>query len=164
MPQVPFDQMPDHARLWVFAADRDLEGAERDVLLAAVDGFQRQWAAHGTPLTSARDLRYNRFLLVAVDEQAAGVSGCSIDALTRQLRGLERQFGLTLLDNGPVNYRDKSGVHRASRQTFRELSAAGTVTAETVVFDNTAPTVGALREGRWEAPAHDTWVGRTFFS
>lgn len=164
MPQIPFDQMPDHARLWVFAADRDLAGAERNALLAAVDDFQAKWAAHGTPLTSARDLRYDRFLLVAVDEQAAGVSGCSIDALTRQLRGLEQEFGLALLDNGPVNYRSTEGIRRAARPAFRQLAESGAVTAGTVVFDNTAPTVGAVREGRWEAPAEETWVGRSFFS
>ena len=38
------------------------------------------------PLTAARDLRHERFLMVAADEAAAGVSGCSIDALRRMDR------------------------------------------------------------------------------
>ena len=164
MPQVPFAEMPDHARLWVFAAERDLTPAERDAVLRTVDAFLAGWAAHGAPLTAARDLRYDRFLLVAVDERAAGVSGCSIDALTRQLRQLERQFALALLDNAPVHFRLGPAVERASRARFRELAESGTVSPATIVFDNTAATVGAVRQGHWETEAHRTWVARAFFA
>lgn len=163
MPRVAFDQLPDDARLWVFAADRDLDATARAAVLETVDGFLDAWAAHGVPLTCARDLRYERFLLVAVDERAAGASGCSIDALTRQLRTLETRLGLALLDNGPINFRDGDAIRRASRADFRSLAEAGSVSGATVVFDNTAPTVGAVREGRWETPARDTWVGRSYF-
>ena len=163
MPRVPFEQLPDDARLWVFAADRDLAPEERDTLLATVDGFLAGWAAHGAPLTCGRDLRYERFLLVAVDERSAGVSGCSIDALTRQLRQLESRFGLALLDNGPVNFREGNAIRRVTRPEFHRLAEAGALSAAIVVFDNTTPTVGAVRAGRWETAARNTWIGRTFF-
>jgi len=163
MPQVPFDQLPDDARLWVFAADRDLAAVERDALASVVDAFLAGWAAHGAPLTCGRDLRYDRFLLVAVDERSAGVSGCSIDALTRQLRTLEARLGLALMDNGPINFREGNTIRRVARPEFRRLAEAGAVSGATVVFDNTAATVGTLREGRWESTAATTWVGRVFF-
>ncbi|MDH4044443.1 MAG: hypothetical protein OEY20_17720 [Gemmatimonadota bacterium] len=163
MPRVPFPSLPDHARLWVFAAERPLEGDARDRLLADVDAFLEHWAAHGAPLRCGRDLVHGRFLLVAVDEQAAGVSGCSIDALTRQLREHERQLGMALLDNGPVHYRTDDGVARASRVEFGTLADTGAVTPETVVFDNTVPDLGAVRAGKWETPARDTWYRRAFF-
>jgi hypothetical protein len=102
VPHVPFASLPDSARLWIFAAERPLTPPERDALLLDVDRFLAQWAAHEVPLTCGRDWRYERFLLVAVDEAAAGVSGCSIDALVRRLREHERQLGIALLDNGPL--------------------------------------------------------------
>lgn len=163
MPQSPFADLPDHARLWVFAAARPLEPAERDDLLRRVEAFQAGWAAHGTPLTSGRDLRYARFLLVAVDERAAGVSGCSIDALTSTLRTWEREHGVALLDNAPVLYRDGDTIRRLSRPAFQALADDGTVTPETVVFDNTVQDVGAVRAGHWETPARAAWHGRVFF-
>lgn len=163
MPHVPFDQLPDDARLWVFAADRDMNAVEQGALLGTVDAFLGTWAAHGAPLTCGRDFRYERFLLVAVDERSAGVSGCSIDALTRQLRDLETGLGLALLDNGPVNFREGDTIRRVARPEFRRLAATGAVSTATVVFDNTASTVGGLREGRWETAAAKTWVGRSFF-
>ena len=164
MPRVPITSLPDHARLWVFAAERPLEGSARDQLLADVDAFLDGWAAHGTPLRCGRDFVHDRFLMVAVDEREAGVSGCSIDALTRKLREHERRLGLALLDNGPVHYRADDGIARVARAQFGALADSGTVTPDTVVFDNTVPDLGGIRSGKWETPARGAWHGRVFFS
>ena len=160
MPQVAFDRLPAHARLWIFAAERPLAGQEASRLLEQVDAFVAGWKAHGTPLTAARDWRHNQFLLVAVDEQAAGVSGCSIDALTRTLKTLQSELGVTLLETAPVFYREGSTVRRATRGEFRTLAERGAVDAETVVFDNTVISVGALE--RWETRAGAAWHGKAF--
>jgi hypothetical protein len=163
MPRVPFASLPDTARLWVFTAERPLAFAEREALLRDVDAFLDHWSAHGVPLSAARDWRHDRFLLVAVDETAAGPSGCSIDALTRLLRDHEARSGVALLDNGPVTYREGGDVARVPRARFAELAQAGAVGPDTTVFDNTVTSVGALRAGKWEAPARQTWHGRVFF-
>lgn len=162
MPIVSFDQLPDHSRLWIFAADRQLAAAESSRLLEQVDAFLAQWKAHGHPLTVARDWRYDRFLLVGVDEVSAGASGCSIDAMVRTLGELERDLSVQLLDNGPVVYRDDAGIARLPRPAFAELARAGGVSADTIVFNNAVTRVGELREGRWEAPARDCWHARAF--
>lgn len=163
MPRLSFDQLPDSARLWVFAAARPLTPNEQQRLLAAVDDFLDQWNAHRVPLDCARDLRFAQFLLVGVDEEAAGVSGCSIDSLVRTMKALGQQLDVELLDHASVFYRDPQGVRRASRDDFAAAVARGEVTPQTTVFDNTVATAGALRDGRWEAPASTTWHNRAFF-
>ena len=67
MPCLPFDAMPDTARLWIFPATRPLSAAEGERVLAETDAFIAGWAAHGVPLTAARDLRHERFLSVTLD-------------------------------------------------------------------------------------------------
>jgi hypothetical protein len=163
MPRVNFDEMPEDARLWIFAADRTLDDAERDRLLERVDAFLQEWKAHGAPLTAARDWRYGRFLFIGVDEAAAGVSGCSIDALVRDMRALEAEFHTTLVDNAPVMFRDGETIRRMARNEFAELATGGSVGRDTVVFNNALTTVGQVRAGEWEVPAERSWHGEAFF-
>ena len=163
MPRIAFDQLPSDARLWIFAAERPLTAAERDRVIAEADAFIDQWTAHGVPLTAAREMRYEQFVLVGVDERAAGVSGCSIDALVRRMQQLERVLGLELVNNGPVLYREGEAVVRVPRDRFAELAASGTVSPQTRVFDNTLTRVGDLLAGKWEVPAEASWHKRAFF-
>jgi hypothetical protein len=161
MPQIPFDQLPPDARLWVFPAQRPLNDEERRRVLAEADAFIAQWMAHGVPLTAGRDLRHNQFVLVGVNERAAGVSGCSVDALVRRMDQLGRELGVDLVDNAPVQYRERDHIKRVSRDEFAALAAKGAVSLDTVVFDNTVTKVEDVR--RWEVRAADAWHARAFF-
>ena len=163
MSKVELARLPDESRAWVFAAERPLSSAESEKLLASVDAFLDGWQAHGAPLTCARDWRYDRFLIVAVDERSAPPSGCSIDALVRALKGLETELGLSLLDHTPVWYRDSSEIRRVDRGEFKALAGRGEVGPETIVFDHTLTRLGQLRHGEWERPAARTWHRRAFF-
>ena len=164
MPTVSFDELPPDARLWIFCAERPLAEPERVRVLEEVDAFIGQWAAHDVPLTTARDLRYDQFIFVAVDEHAAGASGCSVDALVRRMKALQAELGVELVNYAPVLYRDGAGIARVSRERFVDLIESGSVGQDTVVFDNTLTNVGAVRDGRWELPAANSWHGRAFFS
>jgi hypothetical protein len=163
MPRISFEELPSDARLWIFAAERQLSSEESTVVLAETDAFIDQWTAHGVPLAAGRELRYNQFLFVGVDERAAGVSGCSVDALVRRMQQLERVLGVELVNNGPVLYREGNVIERVSRERFAELAASGTVGPNTRVFDNTLTRIADLLAGKWEAKAADTWHARAFF-
>ena len=163
MSPVSFDQLPDDARVWVFAASRPLVEAESAALLRGVDGFIGEWAAHGAAVRGARDWRHDRFLLVGADERATGVSGCSIDSLFHALAAAEAATGVTLRDSSLVFFRDAGGEVRAvPRPEFRRMAAAGEVAEDTVVFDNTVTTAGDVRAGRWETRLRDAWHARAF--
>jgi len=163
MPRVEFDALPAHGRLWVFPASRTLTDTEAEALLEAVDDFLAQWAAHGVPLRSARELRERRFLLVGVDVDAEAPSGCSIDALVNRLRGLAGEMGLTLIDHAPVWFRQGGDVRMASRAEFRALVDAGSVGPDDPVFDTSLTRIEQARAGALEVPATQSWHGRAFF-
>ncbi len=162
MSLIAFDQLPDQSRLWVFAADRPLEAAERDRLTAAVEEGLAAWNAHGSPVQWGYRLVHDQFLAIGVDESHTALSGCSIDSAVRRIRELEAELGLSFLDNARVFYRDGDAVRRVSRAEFRDLAEAGTVTADTVVFNNILATVGEFRRGLWEVPARDSWHADAF--
>src|SRR6476469_366075 len=136
MPIVPFDSLPDAARVWVFGSDRALSGADADRLLAEVDRFLHQWKAHGVPLACARDWRDEHLLTIGVDSTQESASGCSIDGLFRVLQALERPLGTRLVGGGRVFYRDAAGgVQCVTPERVPELAKARDVTDDTCVFD-----------------------------
>ena len=152
------DRLPESARIWIFGLEREVVGEDAARLLAAADGFLESWTAHGTPLRAAREWRYDRFLIVGVDQDAAPPSGCSVDALVRALRVAEGELGARFLGNEVVWYRDDAGIVQwASRAEFGRLARNGGATAASVVFDNSITGLAELRAGRWEGPASERW-------
>tara|TARA_B100000949_G_scaffold158037_1_gene139111 strand:- start:122 stop:613 length:492 start_codon:yes stop_codon:yes gene_type:complete len=163
MPRIDFAQLPSDARVWIFSSDRVLSNDQQTQLLANVDGFLAQWGAHDTPLTAGREIRYDRFLFIAVDQKRVGPSGCSVDALVRQMKTVQQELGVELVDNAPVLFRRGDEIARVAREEFLALVAEGEVSLETTVFDNTLTCLGDVRNGRWETSAERTWHGRAFF-
>lgn len=154
---------PAHSRIWIFGVDRELDGRESSALLAAVDGFLADWAAHGVPLRAGRSWYYGRFLIVGADTRAASPSGCSIDALVGVLQQMEVRLDVRFLGNEAVWYRDGDDcIRKASRPEFRGLARSGRVTPASVVFDNSITELSELRAGQWEGPARDCWHAAFF--
>ncbi len=157
MPLVPFDSLPDDARLWVFAAHAPLDEVDAPRLLGAVDGYLKTWKAHGAPLVCARDFRDERFLLIAVDERASGASGCSIDGLFNLLKEAEGGVGTSLVAGGQIFFRGAGGIiFNCSRREFEFMAQMGDVNGDTVVFDTTLTSMADFR-ARFERPARESW-------
>jgi hypothetical protein len=155
MPRLPLSSLSADARVWIFASDRPVgdEWAER--LLTQVDEFLEKWHAHGSPLTSARDWRDRRFLVIAADGEAA--SGCSIDGLFRTLKNVGAEVGANLVTSGLVFYRDAAGeVQSSTRAQFTEVASSGAITPDTPVFDTSLTTLGDVRD-RFERSAGESW-------
>ena len=154
MPLIPFGDLPDDARLWVFAASHPIGADGETDLLSTVDEWLRGWQAHGAPLLCAREWRESRFLAIGVDQNTEGASGCSIDALFRVLQGLERTLGTRLLAGGRVFYRNEEGqVMCTDRAYFRKMPG---VNDDTRVFDTTVTSVGEYRRA-FERPMSESW-------
>ncbi len=153
----PFDEFPDSARVWVYGVDREVAKKSQSALLDEVDDYLTQWTAHGVPLSAARDWRDSRFLTIAVDQEGAGASGCSIDGLFRTLKALEGKLEATIVTSGLIFFRDKNGhIRSVTRDKFSELGASGEVGGDTEVFDPSVTTLGEWRS-RFASRAADSW-------
>lgn len=149
--RVNIDQLGNDAPIWIFGISPALDAAQSATLLEAVDAFLDTWAAHGTPIRAARELRERSFLLIAADERNEK-SGCSIDRMFGTLRQLERDLRVSILDSTRIFIRDAGTVRALPRPEFR--SAAD---EKTPVFDTTADRLGHVRAGAWERPAGESW-------
>jgi len=151
--------LPDHARVWVYKTARDLSHAEQNLVRDRGAAFTSTWAAHGAPLDAAVEVLHDRFVVVAVDEEQAKASGCSIDKSVGFIKQLEQDLNLMLTDRMVVVYEVKNGVTSCRLQNLPELLKEGILTADTIVFDDLVPTVGELR-ARFRVPLRSTWLER----
>jgi len=152
-----FEELPDSARVWVYGVDMKLDVKSSTTLLEQVDSYLADWTAHGVPLSAARDWRENRFLTIAVDQERAGASGCSIDGLFRTLKSLEQTLGARVVTSGLIFFRGRDGhIRSVTRDEFSELGASGEVDGNTEVFDPSVTTLGEWRS-RFVSRAADSW-------
>ena len=149
--RVNLDQLSNDAYVWIFGISPSLDTPKSDALMRQVNRFLEDWAAHGTPIPGAAELREGSFLIVAVDEHREK-SGCSIDRMFGTLKQLEGELGVTILDSNRVFLRDGDGVRAVPRSEFRNAA-----TLETPVFDVTVERLGDVRQGVWEKPAAQSW-------
>lgn len=164
MSVVKFDELPDDARLWIFACERQLSEHELAQLRSNMEQFMTSWTAHKRELTVSWKTEYGQFIFVAVDESAMSASGCSIDSLVHNLQKFEQQIACDIVNtNSKVFYRDDAQRIRClDRFGFKELAANGAVDEETVVFNNIIQSVGELRQNKWEVPMKESWHMQAF--
>jgi hypothetical protein len=154
---VPFEEMPDSARIWAYQSDRYLSFEEVEVASAYLLNFTNEWTAHSKDLRASFTILYNTFIILAVDEKAEGASGCSIDKSVKVMQQLEKEFFVNLFNRTWVYYKDKEGLLRGvSLESFRHMANHGQLDANTIVYNNMVQTVGELKS-KWEVPANESW-------
>jgi len=149
-------EMSSQSRVWVYQSDRKLTTDEAVQIQMHLDNFTRSWTAHNNQLMAKAEIRYNRFLILIVDESQAGASGCSIDKSVNFMKQLEQHFGISLFDRFNLAYRNGEEVVSVPRQQFEELLKGGQINTDTIVFNNLVQNVAELQT-KWEVPFKDSW-------
>lgn len=155
--------LPDHARVWIYVADRPLDDRQTERLLEHLDAFCTGWRSHGRPVSSAAAVIEGRFAVIAGEIPEGDISGCGIDASVHALDRAAEELGLRWLPALAVQFRAENGsIRSVSRPVFRKLVEAGQIDSSTPVFDLSIQLLGDLREGKLEQPAGSTWHERAF--
>jgi hypothetical protein len=158
---VSFDNLPAHARVWIYQASRPLSEDELVRVLPRLAAFAEEWTSHGQQLAASAQFLHRQFLVLGLDEAVAGASGCSIDASVRFVRELEQALGVELLDKSRMAFLCAGELKLLNRRELRAAIAAGDITAATPYFNNTLATKAELA-AHWPAPAGATWLGSFF--
>jgi len=146
----------ENSRVWVYQADRELTNDEVIQAQVLLDNFTTGWTAHNNQLKAKAEIRYNRFLILIVDESQAGASGCSIDKSVHFMQQLEAKFGINLFDRFNLAYREGNEVLSAPRNAFEDKLKAGAINADTIVFNNLVQNLAELN-AKWEVPFKNSW-------
>ena len=156
---IDFEKLPDESRIWIYQANRKLSDEEVATIEARSEEFLSQWTAHGANLEAGFEIRYNRFLVIGLNQANASASGCSIDASVRFIQSLEKEFDVDLLDKMNVTFYNGEFIAHKSLADFKKMAKARSVSPNTVVFNNLVNTKTEYKE-HWEVPAKDSWHSR----
>ncbi|MFC2147972.1 ABC transporter ATPase [Bacteroidota bacterium] len=156
---VNFESLSDTARVWIYQANRSFSEEELVEITTALDSFISEWTAHGSNLKAGYEIKYKRFIIIALDQNFASASGCSIDASVRFIQELEKKYDVDLLDKMNVSY--KQGMHIAYKPLgdFKKMAKDKAVSKNTIVFNNLVTNKHEYIN-HWEVPASDSWHSR----
>ena len=153
---VDFSTLAESSRVWVYQADRTLNEKEIEQITARLTTFVTNWKRHGEDLKASFIVKYDQFIILAVDEDYNDVSGCSIDVSVHIIKELQQEFGVDLLNKMNVTFKDGININTVSLKDFKEYAKLAKIKADTVVFNNMIDSKAAF-ESSWEVAACESW-------
>ena len=149
---VPFENLPVESKIWIYQSNRKFSDEEFAEIEIDLKKFIDSWAAHGTSLEASYLLKYNRFIILAVNQDVQNATGCSIDASVQFIQELEKKYSVDLLDKMNVTFKLGDHVAHKTLIDFKKMAKDKAVTENTIEEWNDS----------WEVPAGDSWHSRFF--
>jgi hypothetical protein len=157
----PFENLPEESKIWIYQSNRKFSEDEMTEIENDLKDFLENWSAHGTGLESSYLLKYNRFIILAVNQEVQPATGCSIDSSVGFIQSLEQKYNVDLLDKMNVTFKNGEHIAHKSLIDFKRMAKEKAVTENTIVFNNLVNTIEEFNEN-WEVPAGDSWHSRFF--
>jgi|TARA_B100000927_G_scaffold128660_2_gene103618 hypothetical protein len=156
---VSFDKLPLNSRVWVYSSNRKFIQKEIISIRKDLENFLSNWTSHNQNLETGFELRYDRFIIIAVNQEINNASGCSIDNCVRFIKKLENKYEVDLLDKMNVIYKQDKHLYHKKLNEFISMYKNNLVSLNTVVFNNLVNTVGEYKL-KWEVPVKESWHNR----
>ena len=151
--------LPDNARIWIYQSNRSFTQEELEEIEQGLSKFLEQWTAHGSDLSAGFEIKYNRFIVIGLDQTSSSASGCSIDASVHFIQQLEQRYDVNLLDRMNVSFKQGEYVAYKSLTDFKKMAKDKAISKNTIVFNNLVANKLEYLE-HWEVPASDSWHSR----
>ena len=151
----------ENSRVWIYQSDRTFTNEEEQAIQKILNDFTTEWQAHGHALAALAEIYYHQFIVLSVDEQIAGATGCSIDKSVHLMKELESKFNINLFDRFRMAYKSGEDITNCSREEFEARIKKGIVDGKTLVFNNLISRRKEL-ETSWNIPLADSWHAKVF--
>lgn len=156
-----FNNLPAYARVWIYQSNKRIDDAVVAEINNEIKAFTQGWTAHSKKVIADGTVLFNYFIVLAADEQQVQVSGCSIDSSVKFIQLIQEKYNLHFFDRLYTTYVENNEVKGADKETLQQFLDAGTINANTLVFNNLIQTVEQLQT-RWQMPLKDSWHKRIF--
>lgn len=159
---VSFESLPKNSRIWIFPSSEEIDFRTKVKIRERLVKFISDWTSHNKNIQASFELPYNRFIVIALNQNLQNASGCSIDALMNLIQIFEKEFNMILLDRMNVLYRDKTKkIEYLTLKDFIVKVKSKSINSKTVVFNNLVINKEEYMKS-WEVPALNSWHSRYF--
>ncbi|MBC7382949.1 MAG: hypothetical protein H7296_08130 [Bacteroidia bacterium] len=154
-----FSSMPNNARTWIYAANRQLSSAEEHAIQAELTDFVQSWTAHERALKAEAAILYNQFVVIMVDEAHSEISGCGIDKSVQLIKTINNKYQLDFFNRLAVQTLTDNQVTTYNKKTLQEAINAGILTGQTIAFN---PLVQHKSDflSNWLQPLQQNWISK----
>lgn len=156
---VDFQTLPEESRVWIYQANRSFTDEEIAEIKSKLDIFIENWTAHGSDLQSGYEIKYKRFIIIALNQELNKATGCSIDASVHFIQQLEKDYNVDLMDKMNVSYKQGEFIAYKTLLDFKKMAKEKAVSKNTIVFNNLVNNIAEYKEN-WEVPASESWHSR----
>jgi hypothetical protein len=123
-------------RIWIYQSNRSFNPAEEEQIYHDLEAFVDRWAAHNKKLRAGFEIRYNRFIILKVDEAEVLASGCSIDESVRFVQSLEKKYNISLFNRHLMAYKKDGEIKICELSQIPVLYKDQEIMDDTLVFNN----------------------------
>ena len=156
---VDFKTMPDDSRIWIYQSNRDFNESEIGVIKDKTISFLDNWQAHGKDLECSYSIIDKRFIILAVNESANPIGGCSIDFSLQLIKDISNTIGIDLLNRLVVNYKLDNRIESLSLSDLKNKIKDGDFSPETIIF-NTAINSKSELLNNFEIDIKSSWLSK----
>lgn len=156
---IPFNDMPDSSRIWIFQSEQPLEQAQIHQLDSQLKVFIEEWTSHQSTVRASFHFQFDYFVIVAVDETQVGPSGCSIDKLFRFVQSMESLLGFSLLSKNKIALMKENQIVTYSLPVFKNMVKNGEIAPQDQYFDLMVQDKSGLTKD-WVKPVTTGWVAK----
>ena len=156
---VPFEELPNHSRVWIYQSNREFFSEELEILKSETSKFLTQWTAHGNNLKAGFDVKFNHFLVIGLDEGVASASGCSIDSSVHFVTELGQKINIDFFNRTMVAFLIDEQVSLQELNNIKSGNSDIDIHPGTITFNNLVPDKKEF-ETNWQVPVSESWINR----
>lgn len=153
---ISFAALPSQARIWIYQSDKILSDHDKTIIYNTLKAFTQQWMVHGQPMDASFEVLYDRFIILAANDQA---SGCAIDSSVRAIKEIGEKTNVDFFARNLIAFKKSDVVFSIPVSELKSGYEEGSWSGSSQVF-NTLITTKADLDTKWIIKASESWLKR----
>lgn len=158
---VSFNEICDSSRIWIFQSDLKIENNKIELIKNELEKFLVQWSSHDKELKSSYEIKYNLFIIIAVDGSVNNATGCSVDSLTNFILKIQEDNNINFFNRLSIAYNKENEIKLNNLSNIKDMIKDKKFSPETIVYNNLVKTKKEYIND-WKVPAKKSWHKNLF--